>query len=67
MEVVYPCCCGLDVHKKSITAGFCCSNSTIIYSSPNRSGSRSRKRSRGEWALFGMRSFGCAPYRESTE
>src|ERR1700739_4394046 len=20
MEVVYPCCCGLDVHKKSITA-----------------------------------------------
>jgi len=19
-EVVYPCCCGLDVHKKSITA-----------------------------------------------
>jgi len=21
MEVVYPCCCGWDVHKKSITAG----------------------------------------------
>jgi hypothetical protein len=20
MEVIYPCCCGLDVHKKSITA-----------------------------------------------
>jgi transposase len=20
MEVVYPCCCGLDLHKKSITA-----------------------------------------------
>jgi transposase len=20
MEVLYPCCCGLDVHKKSITA-----------------------------------------------
>ena len=20
MEVVYPCCCGLDVHKKSVTA-----------------------------------------------
>jgi transposase len=20
MEVVYPCCCGLDVHKKSIPA-----------------------------------------------
>ena len=20
MEVVYPCCCGLDVHKKSISA-----------------------------------------------
>ena len=20
MQVVYPCCCGLDVHKKSITA-----------------------------------------------
>jgi len=20
LEVVYPCCCGLDVHKKSITA-----------------------------------------------
>ena len=20
MEVVYPCCCGLDVHKKKITA-----------------------------------------------
>jgi transposase len=36
MEVLYPCCCGLDVHKKSITA-------CVLWA---QSGARSRKEKR---------------------
>jgi hypothetical protein len=36
MEVLYPCCCGLDVHKKSITA-------CVLWAQP---GARSRKEKR---------------------
>jgi transposase len=39
MEVVYTCCCGLDVHKKSITA--------CVLSAGNRGNNRREKRSFG--------------------